>query len=133
MRPELIEDCGLLCHLLLVQEVGLEIVDLLNLGVNRRWLSRDEPEGRYYDKGAEHNLGFPALFYTPEIPAAWIFGNYRKRMDNRHDEPRKSMRQKFSAIQSHPKNENRVSASTAITSARSKLLAPMVTLPWKAL
>src|ERR1700694_4318912 len=67
MRPELIEDCGLLCHLLLVQEVGLEIVDLLNLGVNRRWLSRDEPEGRYYDKGAEHNLEFHALFYTPEI------------------------------------------------------------------
>ena len=66
MRPEPIEDCGLLCHLPLVQEVRLEIVDLLNFGLNRGLLSRDEPGSRYKD--ADYHLGFHALFYNPEIP-----------------------------------------------------------------
>ena len=58
-----------MCHLLLVQEVRLEIVDLLNLGVNRNLLSRGEPEGRY-DKDADCNLGFHRLILHPrEIDA----------------------------------------------------------------
>jgi hypothetical protein len=46
LRPKPVEDSGFLRHLLFVQEVRLEIIDLLNLGVNGGLLSRDEPGGR---------------------------------------------------------------------------------------
>jgi len=60
--------------LLPVQEVRLEIVDLLNLGVNRGLLSRGEPGGRYEeDKEGEHNAcGLPVSNHELKLSRANI-------------------------------------------------------------